>query len=195
MYIEITGEPGVGKSYCSGHLADDTYLKYPITDRILSVVFELFSLPFFLMLVNPKILIYCVKYSFKADHRLLFKLNVFRNVIKKIVFFRLTSFFSSKNFFVDEGISHLPFLFAITDKDEFITFCTLFSAYLSKLHLVRVSSSNEIIKSRVLARGHKRLTGKNDEYREEFFKNNRTVAILINDVMSKQVASYEVIEN
>lgn len=195
MYVELTGSPGTGKSYVANSSPAGLSLEYPLNNRFLLILLELLAIPLLLVSVRPRLLLYCVKASFSADRRMYFKLNVFRNTAKKLVFFRGAQITRVARVRVDEGVSHLPFLYGLTGEKEFVYFCDLFAGHLAKIHLIQVCSSDSLIKSRVLTRGHRRLDGEGAEQVQKFFVQNELVANNVSKIMSQYVASYKVIEN
>ena len=116
-----------------------------------------------------------LEWSLKEDASIFFKLNIFRNAVSKFGMFNKRHVINkkkSRNFMLDESISHLPFLFLETDTNIVVEFM------LNELQQVNVvflkSPGKEKIKERLEFRGHKRLrflptayfVSRNDEIEE-----------------------------
>ena len=99
-------------------------------------------------------------WSLAEEAPFFFRINIFRNAVSRFgIFYKmdlLTSANPSKKLIVDEGVSHLPFIFLKTDTLEVVNFI---SHELNKTNVFFISSpSSKTIKSRLIKRGHKRLT-------------------------------------
>ncbi|MEK9779853.1 MAG: hypothetical protein VW894_00030 [Gammaproteobacteria bacterium] len=97
-------------------------------------------------------------WSLDENASIFFRLNIFRNAVTKFgVFQNLSSLKHSINcqIFIDEGISHLPFLFPNQQSLEVINFI---SPELQEIIVWFIESPEEdLLKERLLERGHKRL--------------------------------------
>lgn len=132
-------------------------------------------------------------WSFNEDASLLFKFNIFRNAVTKFgIFLKLTSFYGSdKNvYFVDEGISHLPFIFLNTSTNEVIDFISNELRFLRIKYLVCMEPS--YVESRLLNRGHKRLKFLDSTY---FVSRNFEIQSILIKIYPKLCRSFIEIEN
>tara|TARA_Y100000813_G_C24079351_1_gene312613 strand:- start:25 stop:594 length:570 start_codon:yes stop_codon:yes gene_type:complete len=152
---EITGQPCSGKST----YIDKVLLSYKIsessTDTLIQKIYFFFY--GFMYLENSRIK-KILKWSLKENASILFRLNIFRNAIAKFAIFNKKYFLKLKNnhnFFLDEGISHLPFLFLETDTKLVVEF--IFNELQQVNVLFLKSPGSEKIKKRLKDRGHKRL--------------------------------------
>lgn len=154
-FIEITGQPCAGKSSFIAQevLCDKNIQKYEQT-------FFMKMLSFYwgvryLGLKKSKVLL---SWSLRENGSLFFRINIFRNAVLKFGNFQRLTRTNVKNphkFLVDEGLSHLSFLFLNTDTHEVVDFVS------DELKSVQVkllkSPGHEVIKARLITRGHKRL--------------------------------------
>tara|TARA_Y100001970_G_scaffold294340_1_gene451021 strand:- start:3943 stop:4521 length:579 start_codon:yes stop_codon:yes gene_type:complete len=154
-FIEITGQPCAGKtSFISGGILGDKEFKSYKQGNLIKTL-NFFRGVLYLDLSRLQILL---TWSFKEEVSFFFKLNIFRNAVSK---FGVFSFLGNKsqNFstlvLVDEGLSHLPFLFLNTDTE---TILNLLREELEKIQVIILKSPNyEVIQERLKSRGHKRL--------------------------------------
>ena len=153
--IEITGQPCSGKSTYVDKISPankDFLTKSGIFIR--KIYFFILGVIYLKSSRIKKLL----KWSLKERAPVYFRLNIFRNAIIKFGMFKKN--FESKsqinnNFILDEGISHLPFLFLETETT------TLLEFIINELCRVNViflkSPGSDEIKARLQNRGHKRL--------------------------------------
>jgi len=153
-YIEITGQPCSGKSTSINMSKSDDMTKF-LKDDLYRKIFYFFLGIKFLGIQRSRVLF---NWSFVEDASFIFKLNIFLNAVSKFGIFRTLETSSSdkaKRFLVDEGVSHIPFLFLKTETREVINFIS------SELQTINVyfmrSPRQDVIQSRLLSRGHKRL--------------------------------------
>ena len=153
-FLEITGQACSGKtSFLSKKVSiEENFLIYASGNfrKILNFISGLRYLGIF----KIKILF---KFTLKERGSLYFKMNVFRNAIAKFGIFnhlnKLKKY--SKTIVIDEGISHLPFLFLETKTEEVVDFI---SNELKQIQVIfLISLDRNVIKSRMKYRGHKRL--------------------------------------
>ena len=87
---------------------------------------------------------------------LIYKLNIFRNTVRKFGVFFLCQKISVKgDLYIDEGLSHIPFNFLST---EFSTLEVKLGHYLKEIDVQLVESPREaVIVERLMERGHTRL--------------------------------------
>ena len=99
-----------------------------------------------------------LSWSLKENVSLFFRINIFCNAVLKFGIFQnlnKSTLESSPRCLVDEGLSHLPFLFLKTDTNQIVDFIT------DELRRVNVqflkSPGYDAIQNRLVKRGHKRL--------------------------------------
>ena len=154
-FTEITGQPCTGKTSIikNGKLGKTLYISYSQGTLIKTVNFfrGLFYLDFTRL---RKLFVW----SFDEEASVFFKLNIFRNAVSK---FGVYSYLIKKNTYissfplVDEGISHLPFLFLNTKTEHILN---LIRKELETIQVIILKSPGlDVIKDRLKNRGHKRL--------------------------------------
>ena len=187
--LEITGQPCCGKT---------SYLSEKTNIRLSEIVYEQnFLYKIFDFLVGLKYLgfIKCKRllgWALKEKVPLLFQLNIFRNAISKFGVFKrlrksnLTDF---KTTVVDEGLSHLPFLFYQTDTREVVKLIE------EELRCIQVlflqSTSRREIKLRLKNRGHKRLAFFSID---EFIERNHKIELDLIQIYPSSCADLKFIE-
>ena len=154
-FTEITGQPCTGKTSFinSGKLSKTLYHSY--SQGIFVKTINFFRGLFYLDFARLKMLF---AWSFNEEASIFFKLNIFRNAVSK---FGIYNSLSKKNTYissfplVDEGISHLPFLFLNTKTDHILN---LIREELETIQVIILKSPGlDEIKDRLKNRGHKRL--------------------------------------
>ena len=193
MIIEFTGIPGAGKStiirLISEKIANtnlvidiENYIKklffirfpgtigYDIT--LLFNFYRLKNIDYVLMLKS-------IKQLQVNKNSLKHKINIFRNIFKKLVINRILL---SKNecFIVDEGISHIPIsLFVDIDTEINISKTEAFYKYLPQLNkVILVDVDHKSLVERVIKRGergHARIDFSNKKNIESFMLKSRAV--------------------
>ncbi len=153
-FIEITGQPCAGKStiLTKNKLDNVTrHIKNRFPRKILYFLLGINTLG----LQRSKVLFH---WSLAENAPFLFKLNIFLNCVSKFgIFYRFQKPAKDKGlrFLVDEGISHIPFLFLEVDPKIVINFIS------DELKMINVyflcSPEKDVIQTRLLSRGHKRL--------------------------------------
>ncbi len=152
---EITGQPCSGKSTYIDKVLLSCKDPESSSDAIIQKIYFFFY--GFIYLENSRIKT-ILKWSLKENASILFRLNIFRNAIAKFGVFNkkyLIKLKNNHNFFLDEGISHLPFLFLETDTRTVVEF--IFNELQQVNVLFLKSPGSEKIKKRLKDRGHKRL--------------------------------------
>lgn len=154
-FTEITGQPCTGKTSFIKNGKLDKTLYHSYSQGILVKTVNFFRGLFYLDFVRLRMLF---AWSFDEEASVFFKLNIFRNAVTK---FGIYSYLSKKNTYissfplVDEGISHLPFLFLNTETDHILN---LIRAELETIQVILLKSPGlDVIKDRLNNRGHKRL--------------------------------------
>ena len=151
--IEITGQPCSGKTnFIDRETKSNKLIKKYDQRRNLA---DFFIGIYYLGCSRSKTLFF---WSLKEDVPFLFKLNIFRNsVIKFSIFFsnHKSDKYKNAKLYVDEGISHLPFLFTKMDTLKVLKFI---AKELLKTKVIFLKSPSQlVIKERLQRRGHKRL--------------------------------------
>ena len=98
-----------------------------------------------------------MNFALKEKGPLFFRINIFRNAVSKFGIFTHVNYSTnnSKILIIDEGLSHLPFLFLETNTKDVVS---LIANELSKIEIIFLIPSNRnVIKCRMKIRGHKRL--------------------------------------
>lgn len=92
-------------------------------------------------------------YLSRARWSLFRKLNVFRNILKKICLIKVASNYKQKNIIIDEGMSHLPIIFS-TSLANFpeLVFQKFMTSYPATV--IVVQARENIVKQRIMKRGH-----------------------------------------
>ena len=153
-FIEITGQPCAGKSTILNKNSSDNVTRH-IKSRFPRKIVYFFSGINFLGFQRLKVLFH---WSLAENASFLFKLNIFLNSVSKFgIFYKFQKPAKDKDlsFLVDEGISHIPFLFLETDSKIVINFISN-ELKMINVYLLR-SPEKDIIQSRLSTRGHKRL--------------------------------------
>ena len=189
-FIEITGQPCTGKtSFISAGILEGIEFK-PYKQGNLIKILNFLRGVLYLDLSRLQILL---TWSFEEEVSFFFKLNIFRNAVSK---FGVFSFLGNKsqNFstlvLVDEGLSHLPFLFLNTDTE---TISNLLREELEKIQVIILKSPNyEVIQERLKSRGHKRLVFLP---LSEFIKKNNKIEDLLLSRYSELCQGLKVLEH
>lgn len=155
IFIEITGQPCAGKSSFIAQevkrFKDIHIHKQIFPKNILNFVTGIKYLGF----QRIKVLF---SWSLKENASFFFRINVFRNAVLKFGIFcnyNTSAKTDSNKSLVDEGLSHLPFLFLKTDTQQVVDFI---SNELKRVNVRFLKSPGiDVIHERLLSRGHKRL--------------------------------------
>ena len=154
-FIEITGQPCAGKSSFIEQevMIDRKICKYE--HGFLTKMLNFFVGIKYLGLKRSKVLL---SWSLKENASLFFRINVFRNAVLKFGIFQNLNSSTLEilpRYLVDEGLSHLPFLFLNSDTQQVVDFIS------DELKGVNVkylkSPGGDVIQDRLAGRGHKRL--------------------------------------
>ena len=155
-FVEITGQPCSGKSsFVVNCEANDEFKKLNI--NLVKKLIYFFKGINSLGLKRSRVLF---SWSLAEEAPFFFRINIFLNAVSRFgIFYKmnlLTSANPRKKLIVDEGVSHLPFIFLKTDTQEVVNFI---SHELNKADVFFISApSTKTIKSRLIKRGHKRLS-------------------------------------
>tara|TARA_Y100000591_G_C21854278_1_gene713966 strand:- start:4699 stop:5268 length:570 start_codon:yes stop_codon:yes gene_type:complete len=155
IFIDITGQPCAGKSSFIEKEVMKSKRIYTYKKTFRKSLLYLFSGINYLGFQRTKVLLF---WSLKENASFIFRINIFRNAVLKFgIFYNLEKLSQkdSQKTLVDEGLSHLPFLFLNTETKQVVDFIS------HELQNVNVwflkSPEYDIIKSRLTTRGHKRL--------------------------------------
>lgn len=153
---EITGQPCAGKSsFLANYAKDNQSSIFKNHKGLARKVFYFFLGIYFLGFQKLKVL-FC--WSSQEDGPYYFRLNIFINAVSRFGIFCFVSRSISEKrirFLIDEGISHLPFLFLKTDTSLVINFISNDLKTVNVLYLR--SPEFKVIQNRLLSRGHLRL--------------------------------------
>lgn len=181
--IEITGQPCSGKT---------TFLNYYDFDGTKPQIYKqrmgLKLMNFIRGVIYLRLKIYLLLgWSLKEQGSFTFRINIFRNAVSKFgSFVDLKKNYSreQQTMIVDEGVSHLPFLFQNTKTKDVLRIC---KTELKSVEVILLPSpGTSIIKDRLKSRGHKRLKYLN---LDSFVSRNNDIERLLIDkytLMSKK---------
>lgn len=154
-FVEITGQSCSGKTQ---FIEDELILNkkfHAYRKNFIIKIFNFFVGVRYLGLERTKVLL---SWSLKENASLFFRINIFRNAVLKFGNFKNLSNSTQDDlptYILDEGVSHLPFLFLNSDTLKVVDFI---SNELSKINVKFLKSpGHDIIKERLILRGHKRL--------------------------------------
>ena len=167
--VEITGQPCSGKSTLM-----NTYTFDGIKPQVYKQGLFLKLINFIRGLIYLRLKIHLLlSWSLKEQGSFVFRMNIFRNAVSKFgIFVDLkTNYIDSRQtMIVDEGISHLPFLFQNTETHLVLELLTFELSDIEVIFLPNPGSST--IKERLKSRGHKRLKYLNVD---SFMSRNRDI--------------------
>ncbi len=152
--IEVTGQPCSGKT---------TFLNYYDFDGTKPQIYRqrmgLKLMNFIRGVIYLRLKIHLLLgWSLKEQGSFTFRMNIFRNAVSKFgILVDLKKNYSNEqqSMIVDEGISHLPFLFQNTKTKDVLR---IFKTELKSVEVILLQSpGTSIIKDRLKSRGHKRL--------------------------------------
>jgi len=193
MTIELTGIPGAGKSTVLDslkELQDRKGFVFDIQRYMLGKTFLPIrgKIGYELVLLTQILLLkkkdwYLLKHVFlfvkSSGNSLFHKMNILRNTLKKLIIYR---YIKDKNevFFIDEGISHIPFT-VFVDVDKKINYKDLreFLEFLPPIDsLLIIDAPDNVLLKRVLERGkrgHRRIDFDSQENVKFFMLQSREV--------------------
>lgn len=155
-HIEIGGQSCSGKTTLIKNFLDSKK-KYVLHNNSYPIKFVWFFCGLKYLGIKRSTIIF--SWSFNETASYFFRLNIFINAISKFglksnVFFKKSS--SNSVYIIDEGISHLPFLFLNTDPNRTVDFIKDDIDGV-EVHFLK-SPGAATIKNRINERGHRRLT-------------------------------------
>ncbi len=161
---ELSGLPASGKST----FVKQKGLRVASYENLFPVLFKYIRLPFVLKffsevylcvlgfkLLSLKELALFIKMSKKEGVSFFYQVNIIRNTLRKFSVSYLVSKKSLSDIYIDEGISHIPFNYLSTSANDVIAIIQPYLNHISVDYLELTSS--EILKTRLLQRGHARL--------------------------------------
>jgi thymidylate kinase len=190
MIIELTGIPGAGKSTIlknlKSELNDKKYIfdvkKYILGFSGNTFVFDMVLLVNFFRLTKDdrKSLSKIFKILKQSKNSTFHKINILRNSYKKFIVYRMLSEIDNRIFFIDEGISHIPFtLFVDISKSINIKEIDDILEFLPKVDkILNIDADDEILLERVIQRGkkgHRRMDFSKKENIVKFMQQSRQV--------------------
>jgi len=197
MIIELTGIPGAGKSTVLESLKsleENRGFVFNIQDYIVrksflplrgKVGYEIILLGHIFLLKSEewKVLKYAFLRVMKSSNSFFHKINILRNIVKKLIIHR---YIQDKDevFFIDEGISHIPFNIFVdvgdtVSHEEVKVFLNLLPS-LDKV--LTIDAPDSILLARVIERGqegHRRIDFNTKEKVECFMQQSREVLELL----------------
>jgi broad-specificity NMP kinase len=198
MVIEITGVPGSGKSSIYSTIENKMNDVKFISNKQKGLLnelklFTIYAVHFHKMRYNNLIL----KLIIKSNNTLYHKLNIVRNVIKKIAIY--SKYKDKKNIYIfDEGISHLPFN-VFVDSSKKKTSNIEISNFINQIptpDLLLVINAGKVETTRRLKdRGHKRIDLSNDEKMKIFISKSFIVRDQIIRYYKNNNKKYKIITN
>ena len=197
MIVELTGIPGAGKSTVLESLKllqENPLFVFDIQDYIMrksflplggKVGYDLLLLRhvFLLKSEDMRVLKYAFSYIKRSMNSLLHKMNILRNILKKLIIYRYIKD-RDEVFFIDEGISHIPFnIFVdvgdVLNHEEVKDFLKLLPSVDAVL---TIDAPDELLLERVIERGregHRRIDFNSKEKVVCFMQQSREVLELL----------------
>lgn len=197
MIIELTGIPGAGKSTVLESLKalqDNSVFVFNIQDYIVSRAFlplpgkigydvVLLGHIFLLGGEEWQVLKYAFSHIKKSKNSFFHKINILRNILKKLIIHRYIQD-RDEVFFIDEGISHIPFNIFVDvgdmlNNEEVKIFLKLLP---SVDKVLTIDAPDELLLERVIERGsegHRRIDFNSEENVECFMQQSREVLELL----------------
>jgi len=189
MIIEFTGIPGSGKSTIlkrlEGDLSNEKYVfnikRYIIGFDAPTVVYDLYLLFFCFRLSKHDIefLSEIVNIVLKSKNSFFHKVNIIRNSYKKIVINKILQN-KDKVFFIDEGISHIPFTLFVDVNKEIDTY--EIERFINSVEynneLFIIDAEDQVLTDRVIKRGkegHRRIDFTQEQLVKKFMQQSRIV--------------------
>lgn len=179
-YNEVTGPTCSGKTF--------RYRKAKCTKQA-SKLFFAFGFIYCLFFHFDAFRLLSVK-SLRSDRSLYFITTIFLNVFAKIGFIMYCKY-SDRDILVDEGVSHIPFILWLDEKETNRLVNSLESIF-SLIKVKFFECGHDIIIDRLQKRGHKRVRSKNDL--ECMWKNHVTIMNFYPNVLKGKVKSIEILQ-
>ncbi|WP_160711837.1 hypothetical protein [Halodesulfovibrio sp. MK-HDV] len=156
-YTEVTGSSCAGKSTCfenvQNYITGGEISGCFLPSAVIRGVF--FVLGFFYLIIRPAKLFWIIRQCRDIHMSFLHKVSAVRNAIEKFGCYLL---FRNRAVVVDEGISHIPFVFQFS-ADQISEFLIVFGSELQKISILLVPAPPEKdLVARLITRGHKKVT-------------------------------------
>lgn len=194
MIIEFTGVPGSGKSTIFKELQNSSNLKVSFVENKSNIFYDVYLFIYFMFnIFDTYRYIFVLKKIFTTKNSLFHKLNICRNIIKKI-----SKFYIYKNkegvYIIDEGISHIPFnLFVDSSNSKIISKEVI--ELLDKLpmtdYIIIIDVDYELSLKRLKQRGHKRIDFTNVYKMENFLEKT----FFVKDILQSYYKNKSIINN
>jgi len=197
MIVELTGIPGAGKSTVLERLKSlqgNPLFVFDIRDYIMrksflplrgKVGYDLILLGHIFLLRSEEwsVLKYVFPYVKKSNNTFFHKINILRNILKKLIIYRYIKG-RDEVFFIDEGISHIPFNIFVDvgdtlNSEEVKMFLKLLP---SVNRVLTIDAPDKLLLARVIERGregHRRIDFNSKEKVEYFMQQSREVLELL----------------
>lgn len=190
IVIDITGISAIGKSTWLNNKKNKsivynsrlstTFFSYRL--RLVLDHFRLVNYPSLNLSLNNVFWLFMTSMRLNESYKI--KFSVFRNCLLKFLIQRDAIILSEKSYgsviFIDEGISHIPFLLQNQKNglDIIDEFFNRFSYILSDLNVICLYSDADTF-IRLKKRGHKRLLKASDKQVYEFISMNKATLLII----------------
>ena len=197
MIIEITGVPGSGKSSI-WRILEKKINKTKFVLGYNNIFNEIQLLVFYLYNhENNNRYNFIFSMILKSNNTLYHKLNIVRNVIKKIAIY--SKYKDKKKLYIfDEGVSHLPFN-VFVDSSKKNTSNIEISNFINRIPtpdlLLLINAGKKETTTRLKDRGHKRIDLSNDEKREVFISKSFIVRDQVIKYYKNNNKKYKIITN
>lgn len=166
--VELTGAPCSGKTKLIDQLCSN-YNAVPLNNNWLDEELRLWMLPPSLRLIFREIILLILGTKVLGISRIFIlcgsirvsgwntarKLNVLRNVLAKFAMHKIVYSQAKVNFIIDEGISHIPFIFATSLVQCPTRICTFFPK--GSPIILRINCEPKELRRRLMFRGHDML--------------------------------------
>jgi len=158
-YTEVTGSSCAGKSTCfenvQSYITGGNISGCFFPSVVVRGVF--FVLGFFYLMMRPAKLFWIIRQCKDIHTSSLHKVSAMRNAVEKFGCYLLLR---NRAVVVDEGISHLPFVFQL-NASQISDFLTVFGNELQNISILLVPAPPEKdLVVRLITRGHKKVTCK-----------------------------------
>lgn len=185
--VEITGVPAIGKSTVLNSIkredAEQFVNDYIKLSQWKKILFNIFLLLKSISTLKSNDISWLWKSSFSVNASFLFRINIFRNCLLKFSYHDyLLNLNNTEVVFVDEGISHIPFLLQNQSNKKYVIreFYKRFESKLQTLNVVCIDGEVDTFR-RLKYRGHKRLIDASDKDIKDFINMNKATLAIIKE--------------